>query len=166
MSRRARQRELEDVPGAVPPLSRDTAGTPVVSIAMGHLRDGRHAVAELHLLGGKVVGGSVLCAATTAQHAGRAWLQCAYARLGEQRLFSDVERAVNEREGTAKVEDFSHGVACSMSPHGQRRFIAAHAEVSEGLVSEPKLLCIEDRLSAWSVLSAWAARHLLPRRKA
>lgn len=137
---------------------------PAPAIAFGHLKDGRYAVAELHTREGATVGGHLLCVSPSGQYAARAWLQCAYLRLCERREYSEAESAFNAKDvGAARLEDFSHGEACTLAPKG-KQYAAAHAAVADGLITEPRLLCVSDRLTAWSTLSAWAAQHLLPRR--
>lgn len=185
MSRRARRTTQEacTVPAGVtaivasdgtahtPATVRDTGRTlatdpsPLVAIALGNLKDGRHVAVEIQVRGREVVGGTVLCASPYAGPAARAWEQCAYLRLGCGAPYGDLEQAANARDGAGvAVADLSFAVAVAMPQHG-RRFAATTMEIDGMAVSEPKVLCVDDRLTAWSNVASWAAQNLLPRRR-
>ena len=139
---------------------------PVVAIALGHAKDGRHMAVEVHLQGAKVVGGVVLAAHERHDVVVRAWEQCAWARLSEQRDYNEFELTANERDSRGvRLEDFAHGSALAMPQHG-RQFAVLAMDLEGGTATEPRVLLAKgDKLTAWGTLAAWAALNLLPRRR-
>lgn len=127
---------------------------PITAIALGTLKDGRHAALELTIQDREVVSAVLLLAATEADAPAEAFREVAYLRL-----YARQKATTGHPLDLAQLRD---GSAIAL-PTWKGKPAAIAFDFEGRTVTEPKVVATGDRVYAWGALETWAACNLLPR---
>lgn len=135
--------------------------TPILAIALGTLKDGRHAAMALQVSGREVTSATLLDAGPELAAAAQSCHEAAFLRLWLRKDFATYEAAEHAPLDPAAIRD---AVAVAL-PLWKGKVGAVAFDVEGRTVTEPRVLATSDRLFAWDVLEAWMSINLLPRNR-
>lgn len=134
---------------------------PILAVALGTLRDGRHAALEVEVAGRTALQATLLYAAPEVATVARRFHETAFQRLYQRQEYSAHERAEHT---PLELEALREATAVAL-PAWRGKPAALAFEVEGRTVTEPRVIATGDRLFAWDSLESWIAVNLLPRRK-
>lgn len=128
---------------------------PITAIALGTLKDGRHAALELQVSGREVLSARLLFAEAVIPRVAECFRECAYLALYNRTPLEAVPlEAALLAAGTAVALPLWKGKPAALA-----------FDVEGRTVTEPKVVATGDRLFAWDSLDTWIAVNVLPREK-
>lgn len=134
---------------------------PILAIALGTLKDGRHAAMALQVSGRGVSSATLLEAGPEFAAAAQSCHEAAFLRLWLRKDFAAYESAEHATLEPTAIRD---AVAVAL-PLWKGKVGAVAFDVEGRTVTEPRVLATGDRLFTWDVLEAWMSINLLPRNR-